>query len=206
MACPTMKTRLTPQQRESKRSVDKNQENLNQDIKASDEFHKDIDDKQVDAAIKKLSPLLIEFSETVENYVGVCDAFSTSFETPAKDVEAIVDFHLDEVMKFLKRCRKLKGVLFSLRERKSTTTLPIVPDDSKLVKAVESQLKVQSETQQQTHALLKASDAQPSSDSSQSHEQCHIHLPKLSLPTFDSNVSIFTECMHMFSSTIHKNA
>ena len=208
MACPTMKTRLTPQQRESKRSVDKNLENLNQDIKASDEFLTDIDDKQVDDAIKKLSPFLIEFSETIENYVGVCDAFSTSFETPAKDVEAVVDFHLDEAMKFQKRCRKLKGVLFSLRERKSTTTLPIVPDDSKLVKAVESLIKVQSETQQQTHAFLKASNTQPSpsSDSSQSHERGHIHLPKLSLPTFDGNVLKFTEFMDMFSSTIHKNA
>ena len=84
MACPTMKTRLTPQQRESKRSVDKNLENLNQDFKASDEFLKDIDDEQVDDAIKKLSPFLIEFFETIENYVGVCDAFSTSFETPQK--------------------------------------------------------------------------------------------------------------------------
>ena len=116
---------------------------------------------------------------------------------------------MDEVIRFQNHCRKLKGVLFSLRDRKSSTTLltPVVQDYSKLVKVIESLLEVQSDTQRQTQQLLKTSTAQPPSDSRLSHERGHIHLPKLSLPTFDGNVLKFTEFIDIFSSTsIYKNS
>ena len=178
---------------------------LEQDAKAATK-------DQLDDLTEKLSEFILKFEDSIFKYDEACVTFAGSYSTLSKDLENMLDLHLDQSITFTRRLSKMKSLYAKFDKQRAapigtdTQSTPSL-STNQLAAQIEKLLQVHGDTQKQTQQLLHHYSSQSNARETRGDrsDSSHVRLPKISLPKFNGNIMKYQEFMDLFTSTIHKS-
>ena len=188
---------------------------LEKDLTESKQLEQDakaVTKDQLDDLTEKLSEFILKFEDSIFKYDEACVTFAGSYSTLSKDLENMLDLHLDQSITFTRRLSKMKSLYAKFDKQRAapigtdTQSTPSL-STNQLAAQIEKLLQVHGDTQKQTQQLLHHYSSQSNARETRGDrsDSSHVRLPKISLPKFNGNIMKYQEFMDLFTSTIHKS-